>query len=102
MCWQQYVKEYHTTGLVWNARGVDAMSAGGGSSAKRATGPPPPPPPPPADFSAPAASSDAGAREKLFSQLNCGGDITKGFHTHKHAGVVVAKINTLRTVHLLL
>lgn len=88
---QQYVKEYHTTGLVWNARGVDAMSAGGGSSAKRATGPPPPPPPPPADFSAPAASSDAGAREKLFSQLNCGGDITKGLRrvtkdmqTHKN------------------
>ena len=73
---QQYIKQHHTTGLVWS--GKKAASAAGGIP------PPPPPcglpPPPPmpslADLNLNAGSGDE--RSALFAQINQGADITKG------------------------
>nr|CAH7752374.1 unnamed protein product [Callosobruchus chinensis] len=64
---QAFVKQHHTTGLVWS-----------GKSAPHVGVPPPPPgaptPPPPMNFSAPA---DPGVdRSALFAQLNQGAEIT--------------------------
>lgn len=83
---QAFVKEFHTTGLVWNAKGVDAKSiANHGvppAPAPAAGGPPPPPPPPPADLfddlKIEAGDGDDKARNALFSDLNKGEDVTKG------------------------
>ncbi|XP_018571302.1 adenylyl cyclase-associated protein 1 [Anoplophora glabripennis] len=63
---QAFVKQFHTTGLVWGGKGVAAA-------------PPPPcaplPPPPLADFN--AAPTDPGVdRSALFAQLNQGMNIT--------------------------
>merc|ERR1719225_2503029 len=44
---QAYVKQHHTTGLVWNPKGGDAMSAGGAAPPPPPAGGPPLPPPPP-------------------------------------------------------
>jgi len=78
---QVMVKQYHTTGLVWNAKGGDAKSAtvsatnGGGPAAP----PPPPPPPPPELFDdAPSSSSGDKGRNELLDALNKGEDVTKG------------------------
>lgn len=85
---QQYIKQYHTTGLVW---------AGKNKATASACAPPPPPPggmppPPPmipADFSAAPAGGDD--RSALFAQINQGADITKNLkkvtadmQTHKN------------------
>jgi adenylyl cyclase-associated protein len=86
---QKYVKQYHTTGLVWKANGGDALAAaasvgpGAGTSAPAAGGPPPPPkagPPPPAP--PPASTSSAPAKSDadpaaLFAQINSG-NVTGG------------------------
>ncbi|KNE70390.1 hypothetical protein AMAG_20098, partial [Allomyces macrogynus ATCC 38327] len=96
----KYVMEWHTTGLAWNAKGVDLktaldqVKAGGAPAAAPgaprarappAGGPPPPPPPPP---SAPhgAARGPSAARRVpprapiwgrcLLRQLNVGSAIT--------------------------
>lgn len=67
---QAYVKQYHTTGLVW-----------AGKAAPSAVAPPPPPPgcppPPPilADF--PATTDNANDRSALFAEINQGENITK-------------------------
>lgn len=71
---QAYIKQYHTTGLVWSGKG--AAPAGG------APPPPPPgglpPPPPPLDLNALKLDSAAGDdRSALFAQINQGADITK-------------------------
>lgn len=71
---QAYIKQYHTTGLVWSGKG--AAPAGG------APPPPPPgglpPPPPPLDLNALKLDSAAGdERSALFAQINQGADITK-------------------------
>ncbi|XP_055591621.1 adenylyl cyclase-associated protein 1 isoform X2 [Uranotaenia lowii] len=87
---QQYIKQHHTTGLVWAGKGKPAATAG-------AIPPPPPPgglpPPPPmmplGDLS---ISGDGGDdRSALFAQINQGADITKGLkkvtadmQTHKN------------------
>lgn len=69
---QKYIKQYHTTGLVWSGKG--AISAGG---------PPPPPPgcpPPPPVIPLDLLNlADGGAddRSALFAELNQGEDITK-------------------------
>uniref|UniRef100_A0AAG5DS62 Adenylyl cyclase-associated protein n=1 Tax=Anopheles atroparvus TaxID=41427 RepID=A0AAG5DS62_ANOAO len=90
---QQFIKQHHTTGLVWS--GKDKPVTGGAS-----VPPPPPPgglpPPPPmmpqADFSATGGVGDD--RSALFAQINQGADITKGLkkvtsdmQTHKNPGL---------------
>lgn len=69
---QKYIRQYHTTGLVWSGKAVATSG-----------GPPPPPPgmPPP-----PPVLPDLGSlafdsnddRSALFAQINKGADITKG------------------------
>lgn len=87
---QQYIKQYHTTGLVWS--GKTPVASGG------APPPPPPacPPPPPVmpamgDLSLGADGDD---RSALFAQINQGEDITKGLkrvtaemQTHKNTAL---------------
>jgi len=81
---QAWVKEFHTTGLVWNAQGVDAksiMNQGSAPPAPAAGGPPPPPPPPPADLFADLkidSNPEDKARNALFADLNKGDDVTRG------------------------
>lgn len=82
---QAYVKQYHTTGLVWSGKGK--TSAG-------APPPPPvgglPPPPPMGDFSA-LEIDPSSDRSALFAQINQGENITKSLkkvtadmQTHKN------------------
>ncbi|EDW45488.1 GM16624 [Drosophila sechellia] len=70
---QAYIRQYHTTGLVWSGKG--AAPAGG------APPPPPPgglpPPPPMLDLSALKLDSAGDDRSALFAQINQGADITK-------------------------
>uniref|UniRef100_A0A6P4EA36 Adenylyl cyclase-associated protein 1 isoform X1 n=1 Tax=Drosophila rhopaloa TaxID=1041015 RepID=A0A6P4EA36_DRORH len=84
---QAYIKQYHTTGLVWSGKG--AAPAGG------APPPPPPgglpPPPPMLDLSALKLDSAGDDRSALFAQINQGADITKSLkkvtgdmQTHKN------------------
>ncbi|KAJ8273060.1 hypothetical protein GJAV_G00096920 [Gymnothorax javanicus] len=76
---QAYIKQHHTTGLVWSKTGPVA-SASSAPAPCTAGGAPPPPPPPPPDFSQTPAGSDSSAvsRNELFASLNKGSDITKG------------------------
>ncbi|XP_050300987.1 adenylyl cyclase-associated protein 1 isoform X1 [Anthonomus grandis grandis] len=84
---QAFVKQYHTTGLVWSGKG--APKAGG-------IPPPPPgcpPPPPVLDFDSAAAAGDAD-RSALFAEINKGEDITKSLkkvtsdmQTHKNSAL---------------
>lgn len=66
---QAYVKQYHTTGLVWGK--TETILSGG----------PPPPPlcglPPMDDLVLAPANSDATNRSALFAEINRGGDVTK-------------------------
>ncbi|XP_063914925.1 adenylyl cyclase-associated protein 1 isoform X1 [Zophobas morio] len=65
---QAFVKQHHTTGLIWAGKGTAAPPP-----------PPPgcPPPPPVLDFSAaPSAGGDAD-RSALFAQINQGENITR-------------------------
>lgn len=85
---QQYIKQYHTTGIVW---------AGKTKATSNGTGAPPPPPmgnlPPPTPMPAfdPTAISADDDRNALFAQINKGADITKSLkkvtsemQTHKN------------------
>lgn len=85
---QAYIKQYHTTGIVWSGK-TKAVSNGGGAP------PPPPmgnlPPPPPMPAFDPAAVSNDDDRNALFAQINQGADITKSLkkvtadmQTHKN------------------
>lgn len=85
---QQYIKQYHTTGLVWSGKTPVAAGAA----------PPPPPPgcPPPPPVLPPIGSLSVGNddRSALFAQINQGEDITKGLkrvtadmQTHKNTGL---------------
>lgn len=67
---QKYIKQFHTTGLVW--AGKTPVSAG--------ACPPPPPggPPPPVGMPAMANMSLNDGRSALFAQINQGEGITKG------------------------
>lgn len=71
---QKYIKQYHTTGLVW--AGKTPILAGAGAPPPPPAGGPPPPPvgslPPVGDLSL----NDG--RSALFAQLNQGEAITKG------------------------
>lgn len=86
-----YVKQYHTTGLSWNAKGGDfsafagagagaAPSAGAGAPPPPAGGPPPPgpPPPPSSDSGAGGKSGGAGDMSGVFADLNRGEGVTSG------------------------
>lgn len=70
---QKYIKQYHTTGIVW--AGKTPITSSGGP-------PPPPPgcPPPPPIGNLPAVGNLAldDTRNALFSQINQGEGITKG------------------------
>ncbi|KAI0290512.1 adenylate cyclase associated N terminal-domain-containing protein [Russula brevipes] len=94
---KKYVMEHHTTGLVWNARGISiseykaaAPPAAAGSAPPPPPPPPPPgPPPPPPPSSAPAAAG--GGVAAVFAELNRGSDVTKNLRkvdksemTHKN------------------
>lgn len=87
---QQYIKDNHGTGLLWNKDKPAATPINATAVSKGAPPPPPPPsgippPPPPGGMQPPAAGgppsktvpaqSDTSA---LFSQINQGGNITKG------------------------
>lgn len=91
-----FVKEYHTTGLVWNPNGGSATQLAGSAGPRPVTsgGPPPPPPPPP-----PGLFSDLKTEEKaetkainaLFADINKGEGVTQGLkkvtadmQTHKN------------------
>ena len=72
---QAFIKQYHTTGLVWSGTSPATASAGGA--------PPPPPPgcPPPPPVLPPLGDLSVGGnddRSALFEQINKGEDITKG------------------------
>ncbi|KAF2882039.1 hypothetical protein ILUMI_24139 [Ignelater luminosus] len=83
---QAYVKQYHTTGLVWAGKGAPMAGAG--------VPPPPPPgcPPPPPTLLGDIAGLDANNdRSALFAQINQGENITKNLkkvtadmQTHKN------------------
>ncbi|KAK8844644.1 hypothetical protein IAR55_006491 [Kwoniella newhampshirensis] len=83
---QQYVKQWHTTGVVWNPKGPPAPATVPTVSA----GSPPPPPPLPS-ASAPGAASATGGSAALLADLNRGGAVTSGLRkvdpnqmTHKN------------------
>ncbi|MFH4980174.1 hypothetical protein AB6A40_006883 [Gnathostoma spinigerum] len=83
---QQYVRQNHTTGLVWNsspgARPPTSTVAGGSSATTAPAGgapppPPPPPPLPPPDLLKPDSSGESSDRAALFAEINQGENITK-------------------------
>ncbi|KAF4073964.1 hypothetical protein AMELA_G00249240 [Ameiurus melas] len=77
---QAYIKQHHTTGLVWSKSGPVASASGVSAAPSCGAAPPPPgPPPPPADLDK-SGGGDAGSvtRNALFASLNKGADITKG------------------------
>jgi adenylyl cyclase-associated protein len=88
---QQYIKQYHTTGIVWAGKSKPAVSNG-------SVPPPPPlaglPPPPPMPAFNPADAAANDDRNALFAQINQGADITKSLkkvtsdmQTHKNPGL---------------
>lgn len=73
---QKFIKQWHTTGLVWSGKTAPA-AAGGIPPPPSACGMPPPPPPPMmsmADLKIGDAGTERGA---LFAEINKGADITK-------------------------
>lgn len=94
---RDYVKEYHSTGLAWNPRGITlgesmAAAAAGltsgadkgsaGPSAGGSAPPPPPPPAPPASIFEESAEkpqgTSSGGMKAVFSDLNKGENVTLG------------------------
>lgn len=87
---QAYIKQYHTTGIVWAGKGKATLNGGSVPPPPPPSGLPPPPPMPAFDpnIVAPAANDD---RNALFAQINQGADITKNLkkvtadmQTHKN------------------
>ncbi|KAJ1804372.1 F-actin-capping protein subunit alpha [Coemansia sp. RSA 2598] len=107
-----YAKQFHTTGLTWNAKGQDPGDAlkaiEGGSSAPTASvsasaGAPPPPPslPPMSDAADQDQSGDqaSAVRGALFADLNKGTTVTSGLRkvdksemTHKNPSLRVSSV----------
>lgn len=71
-----FVKKYHTTGLVWNPKGGEASASASSAPAAAAAAPAAAKPAAAAPAAA-AAASDA-PKPDLFAALNKGGDITSG------------------------
>jgi len=110
---QAYVKQFHTTGLVWNKTGEDAIAVSKTPSQPTPTAgapPPPPPPGPPAPPPPPPPTAENGSngtaksgRNELLESLNQGNEITSKLKkvteeemTHKNPalksdGIVKAK-----------
>jgi len=93
---RKYIAEYHTTGLVWNAKGmsVDEYQTASSVPATSSGAPPPPPPPPPPGPPPPPAVTPApaaGGVAAVFAELNRGEEVTRGLRkvdksemTHKN------------------
>ncbi|XP_059365465.1 adenylyl cyclase-associated protein 2-like isoform X2 [Carassius carassius] len=79
---QTYIKEHHTTGLIWSRTGPVAPPSLFGAPSD-STCPPPPPPPPPGPLpvfmdNSPKSEDTSAQPSALFAQLNQGEAITKG------------------------
>ncbi|XP_059617008.1 adenylyl cyclase-associated protein 1 isoform X1 [Phlebotomus argentipes] len=86
---QQYIKQHHTTGLVWSGKGPVPS---GGCPPPPPPGMPPPPPVIPLDELSLSGAGDD--RSALFAEINRGEDITKNLkkvsadmQTHKNPGL---------------
>ncbi|XP_077362735.1 adenylyl cyclase-associated protein 1 isoform X2 [Festucalex cinctus] len=100
---QNYIKQYHTTGLSWSKTGPVASASASAAPASSKPGgcappppPPPGPPPPPVDLGGSTGHGDSDGidRNALFESINKGSDITKGLRhvqdedkTHKNPGL---------------
>lgn len=73
---QKYIRQHHTTGLVWSGKTV---MAGGAPPPPPPGGMPPPPPPmlPPIGDMSLSGGEGGDERSALFAQINQGADITK-------------------------
>ena len=72
-----YVKQYHTTGLVWGSHGQQDSSANAARPSSGGVGtppPPPPPPPPPASLSTAVHADDGQSRNELMNSINSLGE----------------------------
>uniref|UniRef100_A0A3P9LUV0 Cyclase associated actin cytoskeleton regulatory protein 2 n=1 Tax=Oryzias latipes TaxID=8090 RepID=A0A3P9LUV0_ORYLA len=78
---QSFIKQHHTTGLVWSKTGPVAPTSILDFTSPCPPPPPPPPGPPPVlrdDDGKPQGDSAAAQHSELFAQLNQGVGITKG------------------------
>lgn len=89
---QQFIKQHHTTGLVWSGKDKPVVGASVPPPPPPGGMPPPPPMMPLGDVSAAGGAGDD--RSALFAQINQGADITKGLkkvtadmQTHKNPGL---------------
>ena len=117
---QNYVKEYHTTGLVWNPRvrrshrypiflfllvtslqglTVEQFKASSTGISSAAGPPPPPPPPPPPSVSNANPVPPAVGAAAVFAELNRGEEVTKGLRkvdksemTHKNPALRASSV----------
>jgi len=85
---KNYVKQYHTTGVSWNAKGGDASSASASSGESSAPPPPsgggppaPPPGGPPAADSGAAPAAGGGSRAALLAEIDAVRERQKGGRT---------------------
>uniref|UniRef100_A0A0N5BDI3 Adenylyl cyclase-associated protein n=1 Tax=Strongyloides papillosus TaxID=174720 RepID=A0A0N5BDI3_STREA len=99
----KYVRQNHTTGLVWNSapgNSPNGSMSSPSSSSSKAGGPPPPPPPPPKDlFDDVKKVQPTDGREALFAEINKGEGITSGLkkvtadmQTHKNPSLRATSI----------
>jgi adenylyl cyclase-associated protein len=102
---QKYVRQVHTTGIVYNSTPGSAPSSSSAAPSKPAAGgppPPPPPPPPPGDIFADIkkdTSGDKDERAALFAEINKGENITSklkkvtsDMQTHKNPNLRAANV----------
>lgn len=89
---QQYIKQHHTTGLVWAGKNKPVTVSAGVPPPPPPCGLPPPPPMMPLGDVTAAGAGDE--RSALFAQINQGEDITKGLkkvtsemQNHKNASL---------------
>jgi len=75
---QNFIKQYHTTGLSWNPQGGDASSASVSAPSSGSSAPPAPGPPPAEASSSAPSKSAAPDSNALFAALSKGTDISKG------------------------
>ncbi|TPP58271.1 adenylyl cyclase-associated protein 2 isoform X2 [Fasciola gigantica] len=96
-----YIKQYHTTGLSWNARGTRIPASALRGSPPAGDVPPPPPPLPPMpvlpDLPQTKSAGGPGGRNALFAEINRGESVTAGLRkvtddmkTHKNPALRVA------------
>ncbi|KAJ9094853.1 hypothetical protein QFC19_007782 [Naganishia cerealis] len=103
---QQYVKQYHTTGVTWNPKGINASQYKSEASSKGDVGsappPPPGPPPPPSTFHSAVAPTSAPAPRgpgAFLAQINQGTAVTSGLkkvdpnmQTHKNPNLRASSV----------